>query len=77
MMPEVIIWTATWCKPCAALKVWTKLHFPFVVYKDVEIDVAPSEIKSVPTLQVNQEFKTGMSEIKQYLTCGEPIGRGE
>tara|TARA_S200002703_G_C3603146_1_gene185167 strand:+ start:202 stop:432 length:231 start_codon:yes stop_codon:yes gene_type:complete len=67
-MAEIIIWTATWCMPCKGLKTWTDVHFPFVVYKDIEKDVAPFEIKSVPTMQVGQEFVANVSTIKQYLS---------
>ena len=65
---EVIIWTATWCAPCKGLKTWTDVHFPFVVYKDIEKDVAPFEIKSVPTMQIGQVFIPNVSTIKQQLS---------
>jgi thiol-disulfide isomerase/thioredoxin len=67
-MVEVIIWTATWCAPCKGLKNWTDIYYPFVVYKDIEKDVAPFEIKSVPTMQIGQVFIPNVSTIKQHLS---------
>tara|TARA_R110000851_G_scaffold155170_3_gene297519 strand:+ start:1584 stop:1814 length:231 start_codon:yes stop_codon:yes gene_type:complete len=67
-MDEVIIWTASWCMPCKGLKAWTDVHYPLIIYKDIENETPPYDVKSVPTLQVGGVFISTVSTIKQYLS---------
>jgi len=66
MNTKPVLWTADWCMPCKPLKVWVEEHYPDTVeIKDVGSG-APNEIKSLPTLQMGEQFVVG-NDIKRKI----------
>ena len=66
-MDKPIVWSATWCGPCKALKVWLEANYPDVPIGDVDEGNAPIGIRSVPTLQVGDELIVNSGNIKEWL----------
>lgn len=68
---KVVLFTASWCKPCKELKQWLLGRDMHLAY--VDIDVAPMlaievGVKQVPAMLIdNTELITGREEIKPYL----------
>ena len=72
----MLLFTASWCKPCQELKEWIKQHIPEDVshfIKIVDIDEEPDlvlkeNITGIPLLLVGNRRYQGREEIKPYLT---------
>ena len=68
---KVVLFTASWCKPCKELKQWLINHN--MTLEHIDIDVAPelaieAGVKQVPAMLLdNTELLTGREEIKPYL----------
>ena len=67
MNEEIIVWSASWCAPCVALKKWIGTHYPEIKINDVDTGTAPMGVRSVPTLQVGEQLIPNTTAIKQWL----------
>ncbi len=69
----MLLFTASWCKPCQELKEWINQHIPedvshFIEIVDIDDTTHKVELKMIPTLIVGNRRYEGREEIKPYLT---------
>tara|TARA_Y100000992_G_C20915220_1_gene327364 strand:- start:201 stop:422 length:222 start_codon:yes stop_codon:yes gene_type:complete len=66
---EMTLWTAKWCGPCATFTPWVKKNYPDVLIKDIDEHKQdrPSELRSVPALEVKDKLHVGVHAIRKVL----------
>ncbi|MED6338394.1 MAG: hypothetical protein VYC12_05130 [Candidatus Thermoplasmatota archaeon] len=66
---EMTLWTAKWCGPCATFTPWVKENYPEVLIKDIDEykQDRPSDLRSVPALEVKDKLHVGVNAIRKVL----------
>jgi len=66
----MILVTAAWCAPCNALKDWIEVteNGEGIAYLDVDYDELPFDIRSIPSLVVDNSVFVGNEEIRPFLS---------